>query len=412
MKIRNRRTAMISIADAKRIILESCAHGGHEVRLLADSMNFYLAEDLTTKFPIPRFDNSAVDGFAVKSQDTISATKDAPSQLQIAGTVHTGEATKSSLKTGQASRVFTGAPVPDGADAVVMLEDTTSDHDVVKITAPLDHGRNIRLAGEEFKTGDTCMSAHTQMTPPAIALASSLGITQIKVYKKPRVALVITGSEPEPGSELGPAQIYDSNQLGLTTALAGMGIVVTRAVRCADNINDTCHALGEALNSADAVITSGGASVGDVDYIKPALSNLGAKIDIESIAIKPGKPTIHARVGSKHVFGLPGNPVAALVVFALIVRPALQVMSGANYSEPIQISARLGSTINKRTTRTEFVRASLSNDNGELVAIPCHGQQSHMLGGLVHADCLIVGDGEPGTIREGEPVKVILLPWN
>ncbi|MCB9367302.1 MAG: molybdopterin molybdotransferase MoeA [Calditrichaeota bacterium] len=403
---------MISLAEAKGIILNSCKNSGHEVRLLADALNYHLAEELTAKFPIPRFDNSAVDGFAVQSRDTIAATTNTPAKLQIAGTVHTGEATTFSLKSGQAARIFTGASIPNGADSVVMLEDTTSESDTVNITEPIAISRNIRFSGEEFKEGAVCIPERTRMTPPAIALASSLGVTQVRVFRKPSVALVITGSElVQPGEELGSSQIYDSNRLGLMTVLAEMGISVSCAFSCKDNLGETQNALSEALNNADVVITSGGASVGDVDYVKPALTSLGGEIDIESISIKPGKPTVHAKVGTKHVFGLPGNPVAALVVFALLVRPALQVMSGGVYSEPKLISARLGATVKKRTPRTEFVRATLSTEYGELKAKPCHGQQSHMLGGLVNADCLIVCDGEPGTIRGDDIVKVILLPW-
>lgn len=404
---------MISYSEAQAIILDQVRPISIEMRPLEKARNLYLAKNVCAPFPIPRFDHSAVDGYAIKASDVSSAHNENPVSLKVIGTVKTGDVALETLSSGTAIRIFTGAMIPPGANTVVMVEDVLLANDTIQVSSPINTDKNIRRTGEEFAKDSICLSRSTKLTPAAIGLAATLGLSHVSVYQKPRVSLVITGSElVEPGVPLSDAQIYDSNRFALTAALAELGIecILTQSIRDDEKALRLC--LEQALREADVVITSGGASVGDVDYVKPALREMGATIHFDKVAIKPGKPTVFATLADKLILGLPGNPVSALVTFLLFVKPTLQKMMGRSIEAHGVQFATLDGTLTKRTPRTEFVRAKTTVNNDVTVVTPCSGQESHMLGGLVTADSLIIFDGEPRTLGDQSQVKVLPILWS
>jgi len=404
---------VISFLEAQNIVLAHIKQLPCEQKPLAAARNCFLAEDIRAPFPVPRFDHSAVDGFAIRSTDVAFATADKPVSLNIIGTVKTGSPATTSVKQGCAIRIFTEAMLPPDADTVVMVEDVLQNNNVIQFSSPLKTNKNIRHTGEEFAKDSICLPVACKLSPAAIGLAATLGVSQVQVYQKPRVAIIVTGSElVEPGSLLGETQIYDSNRFALVAALAELGIEHVSTYTCHDDEAVIRQCLEQALSNSDVVITSGGASVGDVDYVKPAIHGVDGTIHFDKVAIKPGKPTVFATVASKPVFGLPGNPVSALVTYLLFVKPALLKMYGDVSAPNTMHEATLNGTISKRSSRTEFVRARSSQNGGQETVTPCRGQESHMLGGLVTANTLIVFDGEPRTLPDRSQVQVLPINWS
>ncbi len=404
---------MIDFREAQAIVNEMVKPLSVEVLPLSAARNCFLAEELRAPFPIPRFDHSAVDGYAVRSEDIKLATSENQITLSVIDTVKTGHRSSVSLKPGCAIRIFTGAMLPQGADTVVMVEDVACENDVIRVAVAQKANKNIRRTGEEFVKDAVCLAAHTKLGPAAIGLAATLGVEQVQVYRKPRVALLITGSElVAPGRPIEEGQIYDSNRYALTAALGELGLedITTRTIL--DDQTAIQLEIEAALKNADVVITSGGASVGDVDYVKPAILALGGTIHFDKVAIKPGKPTVFSTVFGKPVFGLPGNPVSALVTYLLFVRPALLKMLGC-LSEPNSLrTAMLNGTLSKRSSRTEFARARLTFDGRDEIATPCSGQESHMLGGLVSANAFIIFEGEAGSLADRSRIPILPIQWS
>jgi len=404
---------VISYPEAQAIVLKHCSPLGIESRPLATARNFILAADIRTPFQLPRFDHSAVDGYAIRTDDVAAASTNNPIRLQVIDTVKTGYRAVTPVTQGCAVRIFTGAMLPEGVDGVVMVEDVEFKDEFIQLTAPLKSNKNIRRTGEEFAEGEVCLRSGSRLTPPAIGLAATLGCRNVTVYRKPRIAVIVTGSElVDLGLPLGEAQIYDSNRIALTAALCELGIDDVTAFTCPDDETSTRERIVSAFRDADIVITSGGASVGDVDYVKPAITNLGGTIHFDKVAIKPGKPTVFAEVAGNPLFGLPGNPVSALVTYLLFVRPALLKIMG-DIREPFEtFLATLSSAISKRSARTEFVRARKSSSGDRTIVTPCSGQESHMMGGLAAADSLIVFEGEAGSLPAGSAVCAISIGWS
>ncbi len=403
---------VIDYPVARSIILDRTERLASESRALSTARNCFLAEEVRAPFPVPRFDHSAVDGYAIRASDIASANETQPLSLTVTGTIRTGDPARASVSPGNAVKLFTGAKLPSGADAVIMVEDVEYQDGVIRVSAPLKSGKNVRRVGEEFAEGSVCLPMATRLTPAAIGLAATLGVERVQVFGRPRITLVITGSElVEPGVPLRDAQIYDANRFALTAALAELGIHEVTIRNCADDQQAIRECLEQAARESDVVITSGGASVGDVDFVKPAICELGGNIYFDSLAIKPGKPTVFGEVASKPLFGLPGNPVSALVTYLIFVKPALLKMMGDQGKATQLYSATLSGTLSKRTPRTEFVRAKSSCSNGTEFVRPCVGQESHMLSGLAAADRLIVFDGEPRTLQNGSQVQILIVSW-
>ena len=389
---------MTSFAEARALVLAKVAPLGTE--RVSDFAGRVLAQDLVCPLDVPHFDNSQVDGYAVRSQDR--------GPRKVVGVSAAGGATSPPVGPGEAVRIFTGAPLPEGADAVVMQEDARGEDGVVSLDPAPDAGENVRRRGEEIAAGSTFDTIGRRATPPLVGLFSSFGLTEVKVFRRPKVVVVGTGSElVRPGESLGPGRVYASNLPALAAALRTLGIedIETRLV--GDEPALTEVVLGRALEDADVLITVGGVSVGDHDLVRPTLAGLGVEEIFWRVAMKPGKPFFMGRRGMQTVFGLPGNPVSALVTFALLVRPALRKILGMVDAEE-EATARLGAAIRRDDLRYEFLRAALSGG----VAKPVEAQGSHMQTGLAFADALIHVPEGIAAYEEGDTVTVTPLGWS
>lgn len=390
---------MTSFPKARQIVLESVPVLGTERVPLSQLGGRVFAGSLTCPFDVPHFDNSQVDGYAVRSVDR--------ERWRIVQVASAGGPATRPLGPGEAARIFTGAAVPIGAEAIAMQEDAVVEGDLVSFReAPLA-GRFIRRQGEEILSGTVFSVDGRTASPPLVGLAASFGQTEVEVYRRPRVTVVATGSElVPPGRPLRRGEVYASNPSALAEALRAVGVETIKTVIVRDEPAETAHALSQALEASDVLLTVGGVSVGDHDLVRPTLAKLGVVERIWRVSMKPGKPFYFGQHGERAVFGLPGNPVSALVAFQLLVRPFLRKAMGRPDAEE-EIRAELGAPITRNDLRYEFVRATM--DRGR--ATPLAAQGSHMQTGLAFANALIhVPDGV-ASLEAGAPVTVTPLRW-
>jgi molybdopterin molybdotransferase len=404
---------MIDYSEALEKVLAQSRPCKLQTVQLEKALEYVLAEDVHAKSELPCFDSSAVDGYAVLASDCIFASEE-PVTLKLVGTASAGALSKNKVKSGNAIRILTGAVIPSGTDAVVMQEDTVLIGDQVLIKQSAETGQHIRKSGDEFSKGERIISKGSLITPSVIALLATIGYKKVKVFAKPRVALLVTGDELySSGKKLPKGGVYDSNTPALDAALRSIGIIPVWKARQKDNPVSIRKSISEALKKTDVILTTGGISVGDRDYVRNILSDIGVKTIYWSVAIKPGKPNYFGVYKNKLVFGLPGNPVSGLVSFLLLVRPALMKMMGIKDFHEIKIRAILGSPIKKKPGRIEFVRGTLRTDvKGNIIAEPLKGQDSHMIGNLAQADCLIQLPKQITGLAKGDSVSVSLLRWS
>lgn len=372
---------------------------------LSDSGNRVLAKPLLARIDVPGFDNSAMDGYAFSSRDVGAGIRELPIGLRV-----TAGDTPSRLPPGAASRIFTGAPLPFGADTVVIQEDCAVRGDRLILPSKWEVGAHIRRAGEDISAGDTILDRGHRLNPQAVGLAASCGFCEIDVYRRVRVVLLSTGDElREAGGEpLRAGQIYDSNRPMLKALLLRMGCEVESLGPIGDNLETTRAALREAAKRADLIVTTGGVSVGEEDHVKAALEKEGA-LDLWRVAIKPGKPLAFGHVGSAHFLGLPGNPVSSFVTFLLFVRPFLVALSGETPRSPTRFPVHAGFTRAKGDKRREFLRARLTQrPDGELEATPYPQQSSGVLSSVAWADGLVDVPAD-ATVALGD--RVLFLPF-
>ncbi len=408
--------ALTSYTDALAAVLVEAGSLGTEMVAAVAAPGRVLAEDIIAPFDLPRFDNTSVDGYAIHAADVELANRDGFADLALGMTVPAGDVLRGrELTTGVAARVFTGSPLPAGTAAIVMQENVEPHGEALRISAGLTLGQCIRRQGEEFRSGDIVARGAQPLTPPLCALAATMGLAQIQVARAPRVGLLLTGSElVAPGQPLGDAQIYESNGPGLAAALKLAGIASLDVRSVPDTLEPTVAALSELLEANDVVITSGGVSVGTYDAVKEALQQLGVARRIWRVAIKPGKPFffgVRHRAGHKTaVFGLPGNPLSALVTFSVFVFPYLRAVQGI--TAPVQtFSATLNITIKKPAGRLEFVSVTLSNDASGWRATPLGQRASHMLGGFSQAHALAIFPAGLERLEGGQCIECRRLPW-
>lgn len=365
---------------------------------VTEALGRVLAVPQTSALTVPPLDNSAMDGYAVRVSDVPAAGVRLPvSQRILAGSV--GEP----LAAGSAARIFTGAPVPPGADAVLMQEYCVAEGDAVIVNAQPHPGENIRRAGEDIRMGDTVLAAGTRFGAAEMGLAASVGLAELPVYRRLKVACFFTGDElVTPGQSLRPGQIYNSNRYTLVGLLIGLGCELIDLGVVPDTLEATEAALEGAASVADVVVTSGGVSVGEADYVKAAVEKLG-RVEMWKVAMKPGKPLVYGRVGEADFIGLPGNPVSAFVTFCLFVRPFLLKRMGVANVLYRAFPAQADFAWTKPGTRREFLRARLQAD-GRLGLFP--NQSSGVLTSCAWADGLV--DLEVGqTIQPGDWVRFI-----
>lgn len=375
---------------------------------IREALDCVLADDVCAPMDVPPFVNSAMDGYAINSADLDQGET---IKLKVIGKSFAGKPYEGGAKRGECVRIMTGAVVPDGTDTVVMQEDTTLDGDSIQITNQHKKNQNVRHPGDDFSTGDTIIKAGERLTPAKLGLLASVGVTEFSVVRTPTVAFFSTGDELKGvGEVLRPGDIYDSNRYILFGMLQKMGVHCIDMGVVADVKEEIEATLQEAANCADMIITSGGASVGEADYIKIILDEIG-KVDFWKIAMKPGKPLAFGSINETLFFGLPGNPVSAMATFYLFVQPALRRLQGETVTTSIQLQARCLSNLKKQPGRKDFQRGILmSNEKGELTVDTTGIQGSHMLSSMSKANCFIVLDREAGNIEAGTRVEV--LPFN
>ncbi|MBK8017751.1 MAG: molybdopterin molybdotransferase MoeA [Betaproteobacteria bacterium] len=364
-----------------------------------------LADDIVSPIHVPAHDNSAMDGYAVRHAD-LKAEADVT--LKIVGTSFAGRPYMGEVGPGQAVRIFTGAVVPPGCDTVIMQERAKAADGSVTLGAGARLGQNRRFAGEDIKTGSVVLRRGQPVRPAELGLIASLGIGEVSVYRRLRVAFFSTGDELVPiGGTPGPGQIFDSNRYTIFGMLTEMGFDVLDLGMVPDTPEAVEKAFTQAAACADVVITSGGVSVGDADYVKQMLDRLG-QVLFWKIAMKPGRPLAFGRIGNAHFFGLPGNPVAVMVTFYQFVRDALLIVAGRTDVDPgPAFEARLTAPVKKAPGRTEFQRGILSRDaTGQWTVKPTGDQGSGILSSMSQANCFIVLPTEQGNAEAGTNVTV------
>src|SRR6185295_13254273 len=367
-----------------------------------------LAEDVISPVNVPQHDNSAMDGYAVRFSDL---NADAESKLKIIGTSFAGKPFQGTAGPGQAVRIMTGAVIPAGTDTVIQQEKAKAAGDYVAVMPVPKKGTNTRSAGEDLRAGEPALKRGHPVQPAEIGMMASLGIGEVAVYRKLRVAFFSTGDELVAiGQPLGPGQIYDSNRYTIYGLLVRLGCEVLDMGVIRDTPRDVEHAFREAAQVADVVITSGGVSVGEVDYVKQILDRLG-EVLFWKIAMKPGRPLAYGRIGNAHFFGLPGNPVAVMVTFYQFVRDALLHLQGRTTSTPLPTQKVVcTSPIKKAPGRTEFQRGILSQDAEGRWSVRTTGDQgSGILSSMSQANCFIILPAEQGNTPAGATVDVQLL---
>lgn len=380
---------------------------------LTDSCGYVLATDILAREAIPLFDSSSVDGYAIRADDILSASSSSPVHLMVQGSLQAGDTRVHHLKRNHAIKIFTGAPIPLDADAVVMKEFVVEENGKAVFHEPVHIWENVRKRGAEFSEGAAVFSAGTLITPPVMGMLAVLGYPKVEVYRKPKVALIITGNELRaPGSKLKRGQIRDANSISLVNILRALGIQPAFVAFVHDVKSAVSSAMKKALKKADVVISTGGVSVGEYDFVRDVAAGLHVQTIFWKISLKPGKPNYFGVKGKKLLFGLPGNPVAALVSFELLVRPALLKMQGMKIENQISFRARLTRDLRKKAGRMEFVRAVFAKNSGsELLVTPTAGQDSHMMSGLAKANCLIFFPKDAEFLPKGTIVEIHVLPW-
>jgi molybdopterin molybdotransferase len=367
-----------------------------------------LAEDILSPVDVPSHRNSAMDGWAVRGADLNPV---AETTLVEVGTSFAGRPFAGTLGAGQCVRIMTGGVVPAGADTVVMQEKARADGKAVTMGAGQKTGQNVREAGEDLPRGSLALARGRRIRPAELGLIASLGIGEVAVYRPLRVAFFSTGDELKSvGSTLGEGEIYDSNRYTLHGMLTRLGCDVLDMGVVRDDPGALERAFAEAGASADVVITSGGVSVGEADFVKPMLAKLG-EVVFWKIAMKPGRPLAYGKIGNAHFFGLPGNPVSVMVTFYQFVRDALLILSGASPVEPIPTFPAVCSVkLKKAPGRTEFQRGILSRDaTGQWTVRPTGEQGSGILKSMSDANCFIILGDAVGNVEAGSPVEVQLL---
>ncbi|MBW3622913.1 MAG: molybdopterin molybdotransferase MoeA [Armatimonadetes bacterium] len=400
---------MLTVDQAQEAILAACP-GLNPVRLpLLDAYGHALAEEVVADAPLPPFDNSAMDGYAVLAADTSGASSEHGVSLRVLGDLPAGQAPRFTVTPGTAVRIMTGAPLPPGADAVVMVEDTRTEGETVLIFDEASAGQHIRPAGDDVAPGQTVLTAGRALDAAALAMLAAAGRSQVMVTRRPRIAVLTTGDEVvDTDGPLAPGQIRNSNRYGLYGQVRDAGCELSHLAHVGDDPEAVRAALRAAADSGDAVITTGGVSVGDYDFMKQVLQDMG-QMDFWRVAVKPGKPLAFGSISGKPLFGLPGNPVSAMLTFELFVRPALRKMAGCSRIHRPCATGVLKSDVRHYPGRREFQRARIEWEEGQLVARPLSGQGSHQLFGLVASNGLIVIPEESEGVAAGETVQVIIL---
>src|SRR4051794_3799328 len=378
---------------------------------LLDAHGCILSEQVRADVDLPPFDNSSMDGYAVRVDDLSGATESSPVTLPVVGDIAAGSPGNYSVQPGLSVRIMTGAPIPHGAEAVVPLEWTDHGLADARVTRAPEAGAHIRRAGEDVRRGDVVLDVGTRLGPGQLGLLAAVGRDRVKVRPRPRVVILSTGSElVEPGTPTLPGQIHESNSYVLTTAARESGALAFRVGIVPDEPRRLMDAIEDQLIRADLVLTSGGVSVGAYDVVKEVLSRLGT-VSFDRVAMQPGKPQGFGTIGpdSTPIVTLPGNPVSAFVSFEVFVRPVIRRMLGVEPLGRPVVRAVLAEAISSSAGRRQYARGWLDVRDGRYVVAPVGGAGSHLLGGLAHSNALIVVPEDVTSLDEGAAVDVMVL---
>lgn len=405
---------LMTFDEAKKVIslnLKPKPLGVEEISLL-EAYNRVLAENVASALDIPPFNRSTVDGYAVKAEDTFGAEENHPIKLKVRGVVNVGEQPKISVAKGEAAEIATGAPIPEGADAVVMVEDTDREDNELSVYSAVTREENVMKKGTDIKKGEVVLKAGQVLGSREIGVLAALGTVKVKVHMAPSVAVLSTGAEvTEPGKNLPPGKIYDINAYSLSTAVLESGGKPVYLGVVPDDKAELRKALEHALTCADMVITSGGVSVGPKDLMPQTVDSLGKPgLIVCGIAVKPGKPTTVARIGGKPVFSLPGHPTSALLMFHLLVRPVIQLLSGRPVEEAVTVKAVASARMFSAKGRRTFVMVRLKRDKANrLMAVPVETGASGAITTLAKADGFVEIAENQQFVDVNEEVTVALL---
>ena len=397
---------MLSVEEALDRIVGAFTPLPAEVVGLSEGLGRVLAEDIHSRVTQPPKDVSAMDGYAVRAEDV----KEAPARLEVVGEVAAGGDCDLDLQPGQAARIFTGAPLPAGADSIVIQENTERVGTIVTVSKSAPAGHYVRPAGLDFRAGELGIAAGTVLTSRDIGLAAAMNHPWLRVRRRPRIAVLATGDEVVlPGEPLGENQILSSNGFSLAAFITANGGEPLHLGIAPDDRTVLSGLLGEAAG-ADLLVTCGGASVGKHDLVQGALLDEGMALDFWKIAMRPGKPLMFGRLGQTPVLGLPGNPVSSLVCALLFLRPTIAAMLGRRAAEAPLEAAVLGADLGENDERQDYLRARLVLDaQGRRLATPFQRQDSSMLATLARADCLVVREPHAPPAKAGDPVRIVPL---
>jgi molybdopterin molybdotransferase len=397
--------ALISVAQALEHVL------AHAVPLPADEVPLAQADGRVLAYGLkalrtqPPADVSAMDGYAVRSADVANA----PVRLKVIGEVPAGRPFTAKIGAGETARIFTGGFVPEGADTVVVQEQTNRDGDWVEVQKPTAKGRNVRRRGLDFRQSEALLPAGHRLTARDLALAAGMNHPLLPVYRQPKIALFATGDElVPPGTEPGPGQIVYSNGFALAALARAEGAAVTDLGIVNDTMQATITAIRDARGlAADILVTTGGASVGDYDLVQKAFAAEGMELSFWKIAMRPGRPLMHGRLGGMHVLGLPGNPVSSYVCAFLFLVPLIRRMSGRDDLVPPVESAVLGVDLPENDERADYLRARLKAGSNGLIATPFPVQDSSMMVPLANADCLVIREPYAPPAKAGSRCAIV-----
>ena len=393
---------MISVSEAKNLVLESAELLGIQAISLYDSTGFTLAEDIFSNIDVPSFNQSAMDGYGLKFED-LKETK----SLSIIGKIPAGVFPDFKVAPNSAVRIFTGSQIPEGCDTVVVQEKVTVNSNQLFVNdEQLKKGMNIRLKGSQTKKGNLALKAGTKITPGASGFLAGLGFNEVKVFKTPKVCIINTGNELiKPGQSNEPSKVYESNSYSLNAALSEFNIKPQTIICIDDDEGTITESIKNNLSECDILIISGGVSVGDYDFVAKALDNCGVKCIFHKVKQKPGKPLYFGKINNTLIFGLPGNPAATLTCFYEYIMPAIKKMMGYNADSETKVCLPLTTSFVKKAGLTFFIKGKVVS-NG---VTPLNAQESYQMSSFAFADCIIQLDEDRTEYSEGDLVEVHLL---
>ncbi len=397
---------LISVAEAQRLVLERAKRLEAERVPIERAAGRVLAEPAAAAVDLPPFPSSAMDGYALRSADTVAA----PVTLPVVARIPAGVPATHALGVGEAMAIATGGAVPDGADAVVPLELVEEGSDGLSVSEPVPPGANVRDRGGDVRAGETVLEPGVVLGPGQVGALGAAGVADVRCTKRPRVGILVTGSElRQPGEPLGPGQIYESNGLLLATALQLAGAVPAQLGVVADTEEEHRRTMERALLGFDMLVTTGGASVGPHDLVRRVQAELKVEEVFWGVAMKPGKPVAFGVRRDHLVFNLPGNPVSVLATFELLVRPAVNALLGLPSPLPAFRPGKLAAAVPRNAVRDEFARATVAEEDGETILDPVRGQESHMIVRAGRAAALAWIPAGEGELPAGSPVRFLPL---